>query len=265
MRKKIRLLATMLATACTLGVLSGCDDFEDFVPDEYGEWDGNYVYAGNVKSKTTGENPERLVSKVTIGERIYEINRCSDYEIVGENMYMCLSAVYSQSGENAEIDEKTCLVRYDMERKTSKLIYAQRETVVEEEKVVYDLEKIVKVLSDGVILQSNKQGWYKIDMTGAIVDEDCDEFQYYYQAGEDYLYQLEGTKLTYRTWEDETPRVAFDGAAISDAVSFQERYVEKKDCKGFLVQMDELSGGCRGLYFYDLRTGELTKLDFSGL
>lgn len=47
--------AFVLAVGC-LSALSGCRP--DYIPDGFGEWDGNYIYKGNVRSKTTGEDGE---------------------------------------------------------------------------------------------------------------------------------------------------------------------------------------------------------------
>lgn len=260
MRKRMKVFVVALAAVCALGTFTACDDFSDFVPNEYGAWDGNYVYLGNVKGKTTGEDPETLVSSVVIEEKTYTVEHCADYAFVGETLYLAL--VISDEA----LREKTCLVRYDLEMETSTLVYIQQETytgaITGEEVLVYDVEEIVKVLSDGIILQSNKQGWYKIDMTGSIRDGDCNELREFERAGATYLYKWENSVLFYRTWENETLNVAYDGTG-SEAVSHQSTYVEKENCKGFLLETYDTNNFWNGLYFFDLLTGSLTALDTS--
>ena len=63
MRKTAKKLFCIGLALATL-FLSACEDptFEELIPESYGAWEGNYIYRGNVRSKTTGENPERYQS-----------------------------------------------------------------------------------------------------------------------------------------------------------------------------------------------------------
>ena len=63
----------------------------DVVPEEYGEWDNNYVYRGNGRSKTTGEDYEQLVNSVEIEGENYTVLACADFEIKGDDVYMILA------------------------------------------------------------------------------------------------------------------------------------------------------------------------------
>ena len=49
-----------------LFVLCSCTKYEDLVPnsDDYASWDGLYIYKGNYRSKTTGEDEERLIKNI---------------------------------------------------------------------------------------------------------------------------------------------------------------------------------------------------------
>ena len=67
-RKIIKSAISILLSVTFLGLaittFSGCEQVSDFIPEAYGEWDGNYVYRENYRSKTTGEDGEVLVSEV---------------------------------------------------------------------------------------------------------------------------------------------------------------------------------------------------------
>ncbi|MBE5764804.1 MAG: hypothetical protein E7339_04275 [Clostridiales bacterium] len=65
----------------------GCKTLDEFLPDmsEYGEWDGNYIYRGNVRAKTTGEDEELCLPEVTYNENIYLLDKLNDQ---GEFYYL---------------------------------------------------------------------------------------------------------------------------------------------------------------------------------
>ena len=52
--------------------LVGCDSYEDFIPleEDYGLWDGYYIYYGNVKCKTTGEDEQTLVNEIYYNDQM---------------------------------------------------------------------------------------------------------------------------------------------------------------------------------------------------
>ena len=92
MKKKMMAITAGLLACCTLG--AGCQihrTFSSLVPEEYGAWDNYYIYHGNVRSKTTGENGENLVTSVELDGKNYTVNSCDDSAIVGDDIYMCLT------------------------------------------------------------------------------------------------------------------------------------------------------------------------------
>ena len=67
--KKMTTITAGLLAFCVIG--AGCQihqTFDNLVPEEYGAWENYYIYHGNVKSKTTGEDSAYLVTEVTAGE-----------------------------------------------------------------------------------------------------------------------------------------------------------------------------------------------------
>ena len=79
----------ILATLCVGCVLAGCDSLYDVAPKEYGAWDGNYIYLGNVRCKTTGEEEERLIERVEKEGVSYEVTHTLDHLFVEEELYLC--------------------------------------------------------------------------------------------------------------------------------------------------------------------------------
>ena len=85
-RKLLVGLSVVLAiTAC------GCN-VEDFIPDSYGASDGNYLYIGNGRTTTTGENFEMLVSEIQEDGYTYKVSSCLDYGYSGDNAALLLAA-----------------------------------------------------------------------------------------------------------------------------------------------------------------------------
>ena len=93
MKKIKRLLSIGISIFFSLGVacMAACQTMGDVVPEEYAEWDNNYVYRGNGRSKTTGEDYEQLVNSVEIEGENYTVLACADFEIKGDDVYMILA------------------------------------------------------------------------------------------------------------------------------------------------------------------------------
>ena len=76
-RKIIKSAISILLSATFLGLaittFSGCKNVYDYKPESYGEWEGNYIYKGNYRSKTTGEDGEVLVSEVVYEGNTYQV------------------------------------------------------------------------------------------------------------------------------------------------------------------------------------------------
>ncbi|VEU82702.1 hypothetical protein [Acholeplasma hippikon] len=101
-----------------LCLLLGCTTYEKLAPDlsELATWDGNYFYRGNIKTKSTGEDEETLVSKFTLEGITYEVNQIQDYYILDRVIYMILDAYY-------ETLEVNVLLSYDPLSKEIQILY----------------------------------------------------------------------------------------------------------------------------------------------
>lgn len=142
--------------------------FDELVPEKYGEWDGNYVYCGNVKSKTTGESVETLVQSVTLGEETYSVRTCDSYVVYGNTIYMSLSV---QSRNDA------CIVAYDVSTQSQKtLSYTQRkETDVPGLLVEYEPYYVDFVLSENEIVLGGRRSYvWAEDNSGKDIPEGYD-------------------------------------------------------------------------------------------
>lgn len=236
-------LASALAVGC-LSIFSGCKP--DYIPDGFGEWEGNYVYKGNVRSKTTGEDGERLVTEVVLDGVVYDATRCTDYEFFGDDIYLCLGLAEKQdeeiSGESVRGETASALVRYNVKDK-------MRETVISGE--VREFQNIRKVTENFIVAEGRK-----LDREGNILEEDCSYYSKYDEIGE-YLYRKENGTLFYRTWENEE-ETAF--ATVSENVSLT--YINRGNAEGFLMKESrQANGGSENrLSYYDLKSGETTKL-----
>ena len=82
--KKLLCLIFALLLSSTIVFSTGCGcDFkgvEDILPslEEYGEWDGNYMYRGNVRVKTSGEDEQLLVPEITYNGAVYPLSELID-------------------------------------------------------------------------------------------------------------------------------------------------------------------------------------------
>lgn len=228
--------------------------FDELVPEKYGEWDGNYVYCGNVKSKTTGESEETLVQSVTLGDETYSVTACNDYAIYGNTIYMALSV---QSRNDA------CLVAYDVSTQSSKtLFYTQRKaTDVQGLLEVYELYSVDFVLSENYIVLS---GWRSyeweednsgknipdghesknvrvvIDGNGNIVKTDdgkyddfmCVSKRYY----ENYVNTTDGTLLYAAAWEWERDPVLVCNLQAEDGYTKDAEFIDEGGSVGYLIE-----------------------------
>lgn len=141
--KKIKasnLFKCIFAVALVLIVLPSCDcttSVADLTPDpsEYCEWDGNYIYRGNMRAKTTGEDVELLLSSVEINGEIYDIGAItsrSKYRFVDNNTLIFLASVNKRTVEqplsytDQKEDEKqikSIIVRYSLKEKTHEILH----------------------------------------------------------------------------------------------------------------------------------------------
>lgn len=277
------MMSTVLAnlTACQEPVPGGTNiDFEDLVPETYGEWDGNYIYRGNVKSKTTGEDAQYLVNQVELDGVAYDVISCNDYEVFEDTLYLTLLV--------SDMNYSTCLVAYD--------VYAQEQTLIfhkfRDEKDVatdyfeYEMHYVEQVFDNGDIMVSGTRRWYSMDGTpapdgaetktlmfiidqfGTVVEEVPDDYQFYTRVSKDYWQRYDYTgdsqKLYARAWRG-LPVLVYDLAPVHN-YKYQVTFVEQNGAVGYFIETwrDKKEGEWYDrfvkLEFFDLKQNKLTTL-----
>ena len=257
MKKKMMAVTAGLLACCMLG--AGCQihrSFSSLVPEEYGAWDNYYIYHGNVRSKTTGENGENLVTSVELDGKTYTVNSCDDSAIVGDDIYMCLTL--SCVGENGT-ETENALVAYNVETKTQSLLMNEYSCQTEDGKTyVYRPNSIVRAYEDAELLlygqretisldengtaQTSYDGvYFTVDYSGAFQKEKTlPMVSGYAQVSEEYFVTREsrdGTEevtLSYLTFdmEESVPMCTFDNANVY----VEYEFVEKNGARGFLLK-----------------------------
>ena len=264
MKKAKKLLAIGLSIFFLFGVacIAACQTMADVVPQEYGEWDNNYVYRGNGRSKTTGEDYEQLVDSVEIEGENYTVLACADFEIKGDNMYMVLACQeawknppatqYTKEVWEKDFDLTYCLAVYNIADKTQKVLTT--DTVVEEGtlKYYYRLTDVEVVLDEAIVLRgvradderfsSRKEVWYTVDLEGNMLNpclENGEEWAYYewfsdeYLVGNVYNTETELYELSYRKGDLSEPVIMF---TYSNRYNYSWAYVEENGVQGVLFQ-----------------------------
>ena len=268
MRKIKRLLTIGLSIFLAMGVacVAACQSMGDIVPEEYGEWDNNYVYRGNGRSKTTGEGYEQLVESVEIDGKAHKVLACADSEIKGDTMYMILACqkegkaapaiAYSKEVWEREVDLLYCLVEYNIQAKTQQLLTT--DLVVEEDgkEYFYRPARIEAVLDEHIVMMAYREKveyiynglscyekvWYTLDLDGNMLDpsmENGEEWAHYEWVSEDYLLaeiyneEKQQYELTYRTG-DLSPAVLMYSYYSSS--QYRWAYVEENGVQGVLFQ-----------------------------
>ena len=275
-----RFLAGLLALLTALGAASAfvaCEDVEDYVPASYGVWDGNYLYGGNAKIKTTGEDFTLLVSSVQTEYGELAVCGCIDYEIVGEKIYMALRLDNGEVGGSTSL-RANALVVYDTKEKTQALIkyfdngykedkawdgeteYSVRISDIvclKGEEVVLDVD-IHKRRSDGAFPTNYEYFWIGVGADGSIDHETYAGLEAYrgerYVGGRYFIsYEADGEKgLYYRTWENAEPICIFDGETGSVEFEYWE------PLNGLFIK--KASSVASEGYFYDFEQGVLLAL-----
>ena len=249
---KITLMAvtlTMFVSSC----FTGCASLENTAPHFYPEWDKKYIYCGNVRCKTTGEEEEQLVEKVTYDGMTYNVVKTLDVKYEENDIYLCL---HVEQTENAE-DDKTCLMRYSIEENESELIYfsAEGETLQDIDKVTLS----VIVLSHSV---NGTGGNFQIDHAGNYLKE-IDLRAHKFASAGDYLLFYQNGQIYYRTWEDENAipmfPVSFTSAKI-ESYQIEARCIEEAGQNGLLVALYDYESNQRGLWYYDFHTQKTTQI-----
>lgn len=120
-----------------LFVLCSCTKYEDLVPnsDDYASWDGQYIYKGNYRSKTTGEDEERLIKNINYLGKTYYIDEY-DYAIYEDNLYF---SFFTKSNKELTECDSSFLIKYITKDKTYEILYANIDFCLK-----LDIEKVYK-------------------------------------------------------------------------------------------------------------------------
>ena len=265
-------LSLVFAAAIPLS-FSSCESVEDYMPSAYGEWEGNYIYKANGRSKTTGEEYEKLVESVTVDNQTLYAVDCIDYEIVGDEIYMALYLTVDQSVRNSYV--ANALVKYDVQSKEQSLIrYFSKndggaESMALNEAV--EINEIVCVTETEIIVctstwvsssYSYKYNYIGVKFDGTLSENDYSDFYGKLYYGDRYFVKKTNTEISYRSWEMEEYKTVFSIPANS-SVAYD--YLEKNGRAGLLIyayhkQYFEAKDGTAyvydGIWFYDFVSDE---------
>ena len=244
-KTKLGILAGLLAGCC---FLTSCTSLYDVAPKAYAEWDGNYIYCANMRSKTTGEGEEYLIETLTKDGTDYTFNYARDYAYVGDDIYMCLDMKTTTQVEN-RYDYTTCFAVYNVQDKTSEVVLWGEDDLV--------IEYIYYMTTEYAVLRVHG-GKYDstlicVDFDGNIVYEDVDWALSYTCVG-DYLVKYKDGAFVYSTWDNEAQNSMF--RLDEDFRSFDATYYKDEKYEGFLIEVKGpysfRYNSAHGLYFYDV-------------
>lgn len=99
--------------------------------EQMGTWDGNYIYKGNIKCKTTGEDESVLIEQLVIENSVYDIDCVNDYFYKDDHIYMLLeSKEYEEHEESLVLKIKhSFLIDYSIENKSYEVLYSMSDEV----------------------------------------------------------------------------------------------------------------------------------------
>lgn len=292
-----RYLTIALAVITLFGVtcISGCQSMDDIVPETYGEWDGNYIYRGNGRSKTTGEEYEKLIESVEMEGKTYYVSACVDCEIVADDMYMILAcqdekpSVDTEYYQYSDLDLTYCLVVYNIQNKTYKLLSTDQIITRDDEiEMFYRPSVIEGVFGETIVLRAYVQNagyigeylslsnseWYTIDLDGNLLDF---SFEYLVNSNYDTSWQWVSDKyLVAEAYEEGEYKLYYRDNTLSDPVlfytkynsSYEWSYVEQDGRKGVLIEEyyrvesnnHSNQKKVRMLRFYDFETNQTSSI-----
>ena len=284
MKKSLRSIMALFLVGCT--VFAGCQNFDDLIPEEFGEWENNYIYRGNVRSKTTGEDWEYLVTEISDEDFTYQVQSCADYAILGDDIYMCLNFAYVDDGSSAFTSG---IVKYNVQSKTQENVCISPEFATEGEpsstKVSYYPYSIESLSENGLLLYgrkvsitydengaqnnySNQTLHYVIDFEGNVVEEAAFNYTFFARVSDQYWsntdYKDDKWCFYYVTWGMQEPVLVCEKSYAE--YEFKTTFIEKNGAVGFLIEsMKKQEDGANGnvlskLEFYNIKSGTLTTL-----
>lgn len=126
--KKLLCLIFALLLSSTIVFSTGCGcDFkgvEDILPslEEYGEWDGNYMYRGNVRAKTSGEDEQLLIPEITYNGVVYPLSELIDslsYRFFDDNTIFLFATNLKPKAKDEDPEQSNSSSNSSSENQTS--------------------------------------------------------------------------------------------------------------------------------------------------
>ena len=254
--KKTTMITAGLLAFCMLG--AGCQihqSFENLVPEEYGVWENYYIYHGNVRSKTTGEEASYLVTEVTAGATSYKVEGCADSAILQDDIYMCVTLSTASMDFAAN---KEALLVYNVETKSQKTLMLDYTRQAEDGSTyIYHPYSIENVGEEGLLLYGQRETitmdengeqqtmgyasvYFTMDCEGNFKEEGDFGANGYTRVGDEYFIKKDGdaesgiASISYLTFGMEAgmPICTFD----NNEVYVECDFVETASVEGFLLK-----------------------------
>ena len=212
-----------------------------------GEWEGNYIYYGERRMKTTGGEYEGLLENVEKdGEKIdYRIidgeRREGGVEVIsyyydGDDAYYCV--VYGA--------EQNCIIKYNIFTKEYKIIYYTEERS--------EFAIVIRIFRDNLMVVASgyyvESGYFILDHDGNVLQRIANGYKDYLYL-DDYIVNFAGTKIEYRTWSDENFKT------IADGFSKNATDIELYNNRFYITSRYVGANAVDSFYIYDISTGRL--------
>lgn len=251
----------ILLTLCMSISLVGCQEIYNHKPKTYGEWDGNYIYSANYRSKTTGEDCEKLVSEVVYEGITYQIEDDSyyyinkddsrySYFIHGDYIYLVLIGTKDKT-----LSSKKFLIRYNLKEKTQETVFAKTHSNTEE-----SFEYISYVSDERIVLEKG-DSWFALDFNGNLIEENFPCLPDATLLGNEYLiyYNYKDKTLVYRTFADPTERKIMDADSSSLYYNCRYEFIETENQTGIAILdiKNSRENIVNNIWFFNLETGTL--------
>ncbi len=245
---KIATILTAIALTCCC-FMTSCTSLYELAPDSYADWDGNYIYYANSRSKTTGQESEYLIESLEKDGKVYTVNDVQDFAYKGDDVYLCLQMVYSVPEQNW-YEYTTCFACYDIQEQTSEVLFWETDEL--------SVDSIYTMREDYLILNMGDSHYnarlVRMKYNGEILSENDNWVLDYKQVG-NYLVDWRNDAFVYTTLENEEPITMFSFAG--DFRDYEVEYYKDANNEGFLFEFKNQSYENSGLYFYDIVGKEL--------
>lgn len=127
-----KILISLFFIILLIGI-SSCRQYEEIVPhaDDFAAWDGNYIYRGLYRSRTTGEDETLLIENIKYNDVTYYFDNY-DYFFAESGKYTYykndIYYVFNTKTEKNLYEYDSCfIVKYSTKEKTTSILYANVE------------------------------------------------------------------------------------------------------------------------------------------